>query len=50
MLLEVFRPLPYGGGRFSFIFVEKNGDTKVHDSNFIVEKLSAVLTNYLSNE
>ena len=25
-------------------------DTKVHDSNFIVEKLSAVLTNYLSNE
>ena len=25
-------------------------DTKVHDSDFIVEKLSAVLTNYLSNE
>lgn len=25
-------------------------DTKVHDLDFIVEKLSAVLTNYLSNE
>ena len=25
-------------------------DTKVHDTDFIVEKLSAVLTNYLSNE